>query len=337
MNDETEPASAAPSREAPLTEHSPPGVYAVITASGTLYRVEISSDDRPVSIMRFPIIDSLLKDGTWLPVANSFRFDADTGMGEISWEKDDPASYDHPDLPYVGATRTTTRVHIIARIGNPTEEREAAAGEDAVMMSTARDDVTDLLRQMLAGLATHENLADFIEMLQARDATPVSTSDGFATPTPLTNAEIRFAESAGVPSETFSADAADVNDRWAAESAAATEAEMSTWPGEHEVAALLGVEVEEVQRLLTLGDLVSVPRMGTIHVFPPCQFTPDGTVVPGLRELIPRFPADYHPLDVQSVMSTPAEELAGSTPAEWLVGGGEIAKVEKLIDDLSRL
>lgn len=165
MTDANKRVRATPPRNDALTEHSPPGLYIVITASGTLYRVEITSHDRPVSVMRFPIVESLLRDGTWLPSVTGFRFDADTGVGEIRWWKDDPADYDRPDRPYSGTTRTTTRVQIIARIDTGVGMPFASGGETPDTRSTARDVVIDLLRQTLAGLATHEQLAVFVEML----------------------------------------------------------------------------------------------------------------------------------------------------------------------------
>jgi hypothetical protein len=95
-----------------------------------------------------------------------------------------------------------------------------------------------------------------------------------------------------------------------------------------------GYQKSNVSRMLARGDLYAVtqPR-GRGVVFPLWQFTEDGALR-GLRRILPLIPSDYHPLDVERLMLTPAESLEGRTPHDWLATGGDPGRVEELIVQL---
>ncbi|BDV32245.1 hypothetical protein [Microbacterium terricola] len=148
----------------PLTEHSAPGVYIVITGSRTLYQVEIISHDALPVITRYPVVNGLLKDGTPLPGVSGFQFDATTGLGEIRWWKDDPNDYDRPDLTYAGTIRTTSRVLVIAQVS----DIPAAHNLDRPPVDEGRpgnEAVVDLIRTTIASLDSYEKFAVFVELL----------------------------------------------------------------------------------------------------------------------------------------------------------------------------
>ena len=109
-----------PSFVSPLTEQSDPGVYVVVTASRSLYLVDIVSPDCPPQVTRYPAQGALLADGEPLPGVDTVYFDVHTGVGKISWWKEHPGDYDRPGEPYVGTIRTTNTVAFVARLGDRT-------------------------------------------------------------------------------------------------------------------------------------------------------------------------------------------------------------------------
>jgi len=70
--------------------------------------------------------------------------------------------------------------------------------------------------------------------------------------------------------------------------------------------------------------------------YPAWQFEA-GKPLPGLRDVLAAFPRDFHPLDIERVMTTPDEELDGQSPREWLVAGASPARVLAFVDDLGYL
>ncbi len=102
-----------------------------------------------------------------------------------------------------------------------------------------------------------------------------------------------------------------------------------------EVARLLGRAPSNVRRSLSTGHLYSVGSASTSRerLFPPWQFTQDGRIIPGLRQVVEALPDDYHPLDVEGFMVTPQECLRGRSPAAWLSGNGDVETVVSLADE----
>ncbi|WP_347352227.1 hypothetical protein [Intrasporangium sp.] len=60
-----------------------------------------------------------------------------------------------------------------------------------------------------------------------------------------------------------------------------------------------------------------------------------GTVVPGLGIITERLTGEEHPLDVAALMATPAEELGGRIPVDYLVSGGNPVKVARILEELT--
>lgn len=100
-----------------------------------------------------------------------------------------------------------------------------------------------------------------------------------------------------------------------------------------EVAELLDRAESNVRRSRLQGDLYGPAETTgrTLH-FPRWQFV-EGTVVPGLRQIIPALPRYWHPLSVERFMETPHEDLDGLAPVRWLTSGGSIAAVAELADE----
>ncbi|BDV32244.1 helix-turn-helix domain-containing protein [Microbacterium terricola] len=150
----------------------------------------------------------------------------------------------------------------------------------------------------------------------------------------LSVAEREFAIAAGVSSDAFTGESAEINAQWQAASAAWVEAEKSSWLTTVEVAKLLNVTVAEVRRLRARGDLTA-GRAGREFAYPNWQFTSGGRFLPGLRVLLSAFPPDYDPLDIAAFMTTSTEDLDAASPKEWLESGGDAHRLVHLIGDLS--
>lgn len=102
-----------------------------------------------------------------------------------------------------------------------------------------------------------------------------------------------------------------------------------------EVAELLGKDPANVRRSRLDGALYSpaagVP--GQSLRFPRWQFVGNAPV-PGLREVIPAFPAHFHPLSIERFMMTENAALENMTPVSWLTMGGAREVVITLADEL---
>jgi hypothetical protein len=142
-----------------LTERSAPGNYFVITASRTVYRVDIDDDRGFSTVTRHPYANTLLLDGEPLTGVRAFSFDADSGVGRIEWWKTNPADYDYPDLPYVRTMRTTSRVMLILAL------RSGAGGPSPSRRPDTRANVELLLDGLRTALAAVDSADDFVGVL----------------------------------------------------------------------------------------------------------------------------------------------------------------------------
>jgi hypothetical protein len=156
---------------------------------------------------------------------------------------------------------------------------------------------------------------------------------------PLTAGEAKFLTfHSGVP-----ADRLTLERNAAAQQAvavAAVKADASAVAGAYttsEVAKLLGVASANVRRALVRGDLYAAGRAPRTreHTFPIWQFH-DGRPLPHLADVLAALPGDMHPLDVETVMTTPCEPLRGRSPVEWLASGGDPNPVVRYATDIDR-
>lgn len=143
--------------ELPLTEHSPAGSYLVITASRTIYLIELVAGDASATITRYPRTRSLLLDGEPLTGVRSFHFDPRSGLGHIVWWKENRADRDRPDEHYAGTVRTTSPVLLLLRAHRPTQETRSRSADST--------DTEELVHRLSAAQAASELDEDFIEVL----------------------------------------------------------------------------------------------------------------------------------------------------------------------------
>ncbi|MGB4779411.1 MAG: hypothetical protein WBP48_13740, partial [Microbacterium sp.] len=145
---------------------------------------------------------------------------------------------------------------------------------------------------------------------------------GAGKTTAATDGAIAFALAAGIPAVAFSDEAEHENRLYEAASTAVLGAELRrSLLTTNELAELLCVQPSHVRRLVGRGDLMTAGQIDGQSLYPSWQVV-EGAVVPGLRAVLAEFPDDYHPLDIQWVMTEPAEALRGRTPVEWLTTGG---------------
>ena len=160
------------------------------------------------------------------------------------------------------------------------------------------------------------------------------------TSEPLTEGEQAFlVEHAGVTRDQFTIEAGTLTNVRVTQMKAVADHEARTRSlMTSEVADLLGQEPSNVRRSLGAGRLYSVgsASRGRERLFPEWQFTQDGRVLPGLREVLAALPDNYHPLDVEHFMVGESEALRGRSPASWLAGGGEVQAVVEIAVELSR-
>lgn len=117
--------------------------------------------------------------------------------------------------------------------------------------------------------------------------------------------------------------------------AAARQAWSTAWTTS-EVAGSLGRAPSNVRRSLSTGNLYSVGSAATNRerLFPQWQFSGDGRILPGLRQVVEALPADYHPLDIEDFMVGAHERLRGRSPVSWLADGGDVETVVEIADEL---
>lgn len=139
-----------------VSDRSTPGIYIVLTRSGAVYIADILDPDATPTVTRYAGgAANALRDGRPLPGVHGFSFNAATGLGAVMWWKD-PAEYTDPDLPYVGTTRSTSRVLLVARLKDETPAgQERAVSMLHLLILALRDPNLDY-PALVAGLRTDE-------------------------------------------------------------------------------------------------------------------------------------------------------------------------------------
>lgn len=173
----------------------------------------------------------------------------------------------------------------------------------------------------------HQYVSSVLDTLQELIPGPATVA--------LTESELDFVRAAGIPESVFSTEVAEENALYEAASAVVLERELrASLLSTSAVARMLGKDAAHVRRMLSEGRLMAAGQLDGQRAYPRWQLV-DGQALPGLRTVLAAFPRDYHPLDIQKVMTSPAEELGGRSPQEWLATGGDVAPVVALVSDLA--
>lgn len=161
----------------------------------------------------------------------------------------------------------------------------------------------------------------------------VAEAVGEVSTSGLTDAEVGFALGAGVPREVLTGDGAELvvaSALLTARDGVGRAVKLST----NNVASRLNRDPANVRRMLRNGDLYAAGQIDRQTAFPAWQFTQNG-VLPHLRRVIAAFPSGYHARDIETVMTSPMEELKGNSPRDWLEADGAVEPLLALLDELS--
>lgn len=99
------------------------------------------------------------------------------------------------------------------------------------------------------------------------------------------------------------------------------------------------LEIGSAKRLwmLSVGELFAFLSDGELR-YPTRQFTDDREqpILPHLSRLIPAFDDGMHPASILRFMTKPHDRLTLScepvSPADWLLRGGDVQKLVKILD-----
>lgn len=146
----------------------------------------------------------------------------------------------------------------------------------------------------------------------------------------LTSQEVAFATTAGVPAGVFNEDWVDLV------LLAALRGELDGGPQltTKQVAERLDHSPANIRRMLAVGDLHAAGQADGEVLYPAWQFTEAG-VLHHLRDVIAAFPPGYRPRDIQTVMTSPVEELNGRSPREWLESDEDLEPLLEFLRELS--
>jgi|SRR5690625_1989199 len=197
-------------------------------------------------------------------------------------------------------------VYMIHVIGDPTQALDRALNRRGSPMTTA--EFLDVLREIGGDSAGTLTQGESAFLLEHTDLAESDLSEGARAATRLEVATNRVALDRAVLDDALTTG---------------------------QVAQLRDQAEANVRRSRINGDLYS-PNAGDSRGlrFPRWQFTAEGHVVPGLRQIIPTFPPHTHPVVIEDFMTTSNEALENLSPVQWLVGGGAAAPVVELVDEL---
>jgi hypothetical protein len=103
------------------------------------------------------------------------------------------------------------------------------------------------------------------------------------------------------------------------------------------VAIRLGVDFADVETRRARGDLFAFVADGETR-YPTWQFTddPQKPVLPGIAQLLPALPDDWHPAGILAFMTTAKSSLRMGdeqvTPQQWLLRGGDPRTLTGILD-----
>lgn len=138
----------------------------------------------------------------------------------------------------------------------------------------------------------------------------------------LTDREMAFALSAGVPASAFTADERHKNEAYALASEEADEAEMSSWLSDAEIARLMVTSAADVNELPKRRALHAGRTRDGRYMYPGWQFDQQKLPLRGLPEVLAAA-RDEGPFFINSLVTAPSEALEGLSILGRLTSGRE--------------
>lgn len=102
-----------------------------------------------------------------------------------------------------------------------------------------------------------------------------------------------------------------------------------------EAAELLGVSRSRISHRIAAGTLVGF-TLGHRRRIPRWQIAANGSVLPGLGDIVAAIPSGVHPVALQSFMTTDQPEFDGLSPVAYLQSGGSPRVIAGWVADLGR-
>lgn len=172
-----------------------------------------------------------------------------------------------------------------------------------------------------------------VDHARARGARPARTDGDIAEAVPrLTDREMAFAISAGVPASAFTAAERRKNEAYARASEEADEAEMSSWLSHAEVSRLMGISAADVHQSRKRGALHAGRKGDGRYMYPRWQFDQQNRPLRGLPEVLAAA-RDEDPFIINSLVTAPSEALEGLSIVQWLTSGRDQGRAAATIHD----
>ena len=172
-----------------------------------------------------------------------------------------------------------------------------------------------------------------VDHARARGARPARIDTDFADVVPrVTDRELAFALSAGIPASTFTARARHKNEAYSRTSAEADESELTAWMTSAEVASLMGRTSAEVNELRRQGALLAGRRRTGRYAFPRWQFDQQNRPLVGLPSVLAALTEEDR-FSVSKILTALFEELDDLSPAQWLGQRRPIEAVLSVVED----
>ncbi|WP_417374512.1 hypothetical protein [Glutamicibacter protophormiae] len=150
----------------------------------------------------------------------------------------------------------------------------------------------------------------------------------------LTGAEQEFAIAGGVPAEVLTPEGDRAAAIWQAASTIWEAERQAHWLTGPQIAEMLDLTAEEVHQLQVAGDLYGAPRLDGQLAYPRWQVTANHRLLPAVREIVTALPADHSAVDIETALTSPAEELEGDTPLQWLEAGRPLEPLLRVLSEL---
>ncbi|WP_251449386.1 hypothetical protein [Microbacterium sp. Marseille-Q6648] len=164
-----------------------------------------------------------------------------------------------------------------------------------------------------------------------------ATGNAFCRSTGLTQEEKQFAVEGGVPP--LLPDSPEQNDHLKRTLDPPGNAGGVAWASTGELASKWGVSASTVRARRARGEIIADATAQGL-MFPVWQFDHTGRPLPGLHQVLLTIAAPGRPTkDVTTIMTTPWEELDGTTPVDWLQQGRDLTWLLDLLweaDNLTR-
>lgn len=172
-----------------------------------------------------------------------------------------------------------------------------------------------------------------VDHARPRGARPATSDADIAEAVPrLTERELAFSLSAGVPASALGAEAGRGNLNYARASATEDEAEMASWLTSADVARLLGTPTTVVNTLRQQGAILAGRRRNGRYAYPRWQFDSRNHPLRGLQQVLAMF-EDDDAVGTSNLITARWEALDDMSAAQWLAQRRPAEAITQVLED----